>query len=109
MTGVPHASDSTILKPKGSSKLIRWSSAKRPTQYPGPFRWSHGANVLYRVTVEEGLDPRIKVVLVLYDAGDHQLHARTLRHLDGFVHALLRMDSSEEQEILAVSFGKGEL
>ena len=103
MTGVPHAMDSTRLKPNGSSKLIKCSSAKARLSTSARRAGPTDPTYSTEVTVEVGLDARIKVVLVLNDAGDDQLDARALRHLDGFKHALVRMDSTEEQEILSVA------
>ena len=50
-----------------------------------------------------------EIVLILNDAGNHQLDPHALRHVDRFAHALMRMDPTKEQQILSLGFKKGKL
>jgi len=55
------------------------------------------------------LDSGREVLLVLNDAGDHKFNSGALCYLNCFVHALVRMDATKEQEVLTLGVGKWKL
>ena len=59
--------------------------------------------------VQEGLDGGPKIVRVLHDAGQDQLVTRPTSHVDRFAYALVWMQASEEQQVLAAVGAKIEL
>ena len=71
ITGVPQAIASTTLKPKGSSKSMRWSRAQRAAEERRAVLGRDRAEEADPVAVDAGRDLVVEVLLVLDDPGDH--------------------------------------
>ena len=80
----------------------------RASQHRAALIGSHGADVAHAFTVDVRFHRPLEVLPVLHDAGDRQRHADARGDLDRFGRALVRMDPSEEQEVVARSLDQWE-
>ena len=101
MTGVPQAIASTTLKPNGSSKLIEVQQRPRAAEQAAATVGPDRADVAHPLPVESRLHELLEVAAVLDDPGDHERHARALGDIDRLHGPLVRMDPTEEQEVVA--------
>jgi hypothetical protein len=100
MTGVPQASASTTDSPNGSSKLMRWSSARGTEDFRAG-RPTHRAAIDHGTVVERGCDLFIVIFLILDDAGHNQSPTRLTCRSNRLGRPLVRVDAAEEQQVFA--------
>src|SRR6185312_15599467 len=100
ITGVPQASASTTDSPNGSSKLIRWSSA-RGTQGVGAGRAAHRAAMDHGALVQRGHDLLVIILLILDDTGHDQPPTRSTCRRNRLGRPLVRVDAAEEEQVFA--------
>ena len=100
-TGVPHASDSIITRPKGSGQSIGNSKAVAPPR-KAPFSPSADlTEVLDERMVQQRLDVLLEVALVgrVHFGRDLEWTAAGLRDFDGSIDAFFRRDTAKEGKI----------
>ena len=106
---MPLASASTTDSPNGSSKLMRWSSARAE---PSDFRALRAA---HRAAIDDAMRHRcagaivlVVIVLILDDAGHDQPPARPARRRNRLGRPLVGVDAAEEEQIVAAVWVEAE-
>ena len=96
MTGVPQASASTTDRPKGSSKLMRWSKARADPRVLRARRSADRAKINHRPVFECRRDLLVVIILVLNDPGHDQSPSRSMCRRDRFSCTFVLMNSAKK-------------
>ncbi len=98
ITGAPQAIASTMLRPNGSSKLIRWRSAAAPPRTSARLSGPTDPEIANPIAVDVWGDLAFEIGPVLDNPGDDEPPTAATGDLDRFRCAFFGMNAAKEQQ-----------